>query len=204
MRFVDDLRARRPLLGSFVIELPARATIEAYARSGHDFVVLDLGPDGLMVPGVESAAQAAAVVAAARYAPLGRRGLAPMLRHDGDFAAVDATTAVVLQIEGTGGVAEAAAIAATPGIDAVFIGPYDLSQALGVPGRVDDERVMHAGRTIAEATRPHVCLGVCVADAATARRWRKLGATLFARGTDGQLLLQGLRAAHSGWDELLG
>lgn len=49
-----------------------------------------------------------------------------------------------------------------------------------------------------------MCLGVYVADAATARRWRELGATLFARGTDGQLLLQGLRAAHSGWDELLG
>ncbi|HEY6398421.1 MAG TPA: aldolase/citrate lyase family protein [Solirubrobacteraceae bacterium] len=83
--------------------------------------ILDMAPTGVMVPGVRSAAEAAAVVAAARYHPAGRRGLAPIVRHElqSDPARGveerEAMTTVVVQLEAAEALPEAAAVASTPG-----------------------------------------------------------------------------------------
>ena len=169
--------------------------------------ILDMHPDGVMVPAVSSAAEAEAVVRLARYAPLGARGLAPMVRHAGcvadDYARLDAQTAVVVQVEGLDGLAAAGAIAAAPGIDGVFVGPYDLSQALGVPGRLDHPRVMEAAAEVAEAVRPHAALGVYVSSARAAAPWRELGASFFTHATDGRLLFETCRAVRASWQKAL-
>lgn len=239
------LAGREPLVGTFVIELPTRACVEAHALAGYDFVVLDLEhsdltferlsmlvasaqavglaaivrleagslssmtrvldlhPDGVMVPGVGDADEARAAVRSARFAPLGQRGLAPLVRHaarvGGDFARLDDHVAVILQIEGADAVEHAAAIAAVEGIDAAFVGPYDLSQALGVPGQLGHPAVLAAGARVAEAVLGHAALGVYVSDAPSARPWEQLGASFFTHGTDGQLLLRACRSARASW-----
>ena len=104
---------------------------------------LDRGAAGVQVPHVATAAQAAAIVRAVKYAPLGERGLGTSVRAAGygidlDLAAYLANanreTIVCVQIEDREGLANVAEIAAVPGVDVVFVGPMDLSQALGYPG----------------------------------------------------------------------
>ena len=102
---------------------------------------LDAGAEGVLVPLVETAAEAAEAVAAARFPPKGARSGGGVRPLSGDFARycaqADATTLVGVMIETARGVANAAPIAATPGIDLVFIGTGDLALSLGCFPRVD-------------------------------------------------------------------
>jgi 2-keto-3-deoxy-L-rhamnonate aldolase RhmA len=103
--------------------------------------VLDIGAMGVMLPMVSSAAQAKEIVSAVRYPPAGRRGFGLMDPEDREPAgaaetmrkAQEAILAIV-QIENVEGVAAAAEIAAVDGIDVLWIGQSDLSNALGIPG----------------------------------------------------------------------
>jgi 2-keto-3-deoxy-L-rhamnonate aldolase RhmA len=160
--------------------------------------ILDMGPAGVMVPGVRSAAEAADVVAAARYHPVGRRGLAPIVRHGlrtGSAGAQrsDAATTVVVQLEAADAVHEAAAVAGTEGVDVVFIGPYDLSQSVGHPGELDHADVVTAGHQLADQIAPHAALGVYVERPEQVARWCAAGASFFTLRTDGRIFLDGCR-----------
>jgi 4-hydroxy-2-oxoheptanedioate aldolase len=233
--------ARDELIGSFVIELPARAAIECYSLAGFDFVVLDLehsaidfgvlsmliatckaagvsclvrtpagatssltrildmGPTGAMVPGVRSAAEAAAAVDAARYHPVGRRGLAPIVRHQlqsdpaGGVQAREAETTIVVQLEAAEALPEASAVASLPGVDVVFVGPYDLSQSVGRPGELDHPDVVAAGERLAAAIRAEAALGVYLERPDQIDRWRQAGASFFTLRTDGRIFLDACR-----------
>jgi 4-hydroxy-2-oxoheptanedioate aldolase len=162
--------------------------------------VLDMAPDGVMVPGVRSADEAAAVVEAARYHPGGRRGLAPIVRHalqaDPALGAAgrDAVTAVVVQIEAADALGEAAAVARTPGVDVVFAGPYDLSQSVGHPGELDHPDVVAVGAHLAAEVAPHAALGVYLERPAQLPRWREAGASFFTLRTDGRIFLDACAA----------
>ncbi|MCC5986662.1 MAG: hypothetical protein JJT95_03205 [Pararhodobacter sp.] len=96
---------------------------------------LDAGAEGVIVPLVETAAQAVAVVTAARFPPEGARsagGVRPLMGGFGHYLdRARARTVVAVMIETRAGLADAAAIATTPGIDLVFIGTGDLDLALG-------------------------------------------------------------------------
>ena len=94
----------------------------------------DLGATGVIVPLVESAAQAEAIVRAAKYPPLGRRsagGVRPMLDFNPYAEAANRELLLGVMIETAAGLKNAAAIAAVPGVDLVFIGTGDLSISLG-------------------------------------------------------------------------
>ncbi|NKE46152.1 aldolase [Roseomonas frigidaquae] len=123
--------------------------------------VLDAGALGIMMPLVESAAQARALVAACRYRPQGRRGLAFSVAHDayagGDpaakmAAANDAVLTIAL-VESEAGVAAAAEIAAVPGLDMLWLGHFDLSDSLGIPGRFADPRYRQAAADLRAAAQ---------------------------------------------------
>jgi 2-keto-3-deoxy-L-rhamnonate aldolase RhmA len=162
--------------------------------------VAELAPDAIMCPGVGSADEAREIVTAAKYAPLGQRGVAPMVAYsalpaESRYDLLNERQALILQIEGAAAVEAAAEIAAVPGVDGLFVGTYDLSQSLGIPGQLDDPRVFEAGRGIVDAIPADCTLGVYVQTAEMARDWRGAGATLLAYATDGQLLLAGARAA---------
>lgn len=112
--------------------------------------VLDRGAAGVMVPRVESAQTARAIVEAARYAPLGSRGIAVgAVRGSGYGSQQDYVerssreTVVIAQIESRAGIAAAEAIGATPHLSMIFFGPNDLAGELGGSG-VDDPLVWRA------------------------------------------------------------
>lgn len=160
----------------------------------------DMWPDGLMFPGVETVDQARAIVAAARYYPEGDRGACPMLRYsplprEKRFEHLNTSLALVLQVEGAEGVRNAVEIAMVPGVDAIFVGTYDLSQALGITGAVEDERILDAGRSLRASLPQSVPLGAFVQSPEAAGAWREIGATLIAYGTDAQLFLSACRSA---------
>ena len=115
--------------------------------------VLEAGALGVQVPHVSTAAQAHAAVAAVKYHPLGSRGLAAGTRPAGYgfggsaaeyVEAANRETLVCVQIEDTEGLANLREILAVPGVDVFFVGPSDLAQALGHPGRTDAPEVRAA------------------------------------------------------------
>jgi 4-hydroxy-2-oxoheptanedioate aldolase len=136
---------------STMISVALGANIAPFVRlPGHnprDVVpVLDAGAAGLFVPHVDSVEDAEAVVTACRFPPLGRRGAGPTSRAGrwgraglpGYLSEANGVT-VVAQLESPSAIADGLAIAAVPGIDAVFIGPVDLAVSAGQdPG---DDRV---------------------------------------------------------------
>ena len=108
---------------------------------------LDYGAYGIIVPLISTPADAAAAVAACRYPPRGYRSSGPIrAQHFGGadyLAKADDEIVVIAMIETKEGLANLDAICATPGLDAVYIGPADLSFALGLPPRADNPDPLH-------------------------------------------------------------
>ena len=152
---------------------------------------LDAGADGLIAPLVNSAEVARQVVAWAKYPPEGRRSVGGGRAHgygltfDRYLANANAHIAVVVQIEHVEGARQIEAILAVEGIDAVLVGPYDLSGSLGKPGRVDDPDVQTYIQRVREACIPRgKPLGIFTAEADAARTYIDQGFTLVAVGVD--------------------
>jgi 4-hydroxy-2-oxoheptanedioate aldolase len=158
--------------------------------------VLDIGVAGVMIPRVSSAAEAREVVQAARYDPRGDRGMAPLISYSASpdpQSVVGNSPLVIVQLESRQAIDEAAAIMAVPGLDMVFVGPYDLSQALGQPGNVDSDEVHRVAERIAAAAPANIMLGVYVDNPAWSRDWVDRGFRFQCVGFDGRMLLQGAR-----------
>jgi 4-hydroxy-2-oxoheptanedioate aldolase len=163
---------------------------------------LDIGARSLLVPMVESGAQAEALVRATRYPPDGIRGVGsaigrasrwnrtPDYLHD---CAVD--ICLLLQVESAAGLAEIDAIASTEHVDGVFIGPSDLAAALGHLGDPGHPAVQVAiEQAIASVLAAGKAAGILMADRDLAARYLDLGATFVAVGTDVTILARGAEA----------
>ncbi|MBM7775513.1 4-hydroxy-2-oxoheptanedioate aldolase [Actinokineospora baliensis] len=170
---------------------------------------LETGAAGLLVPQIESAEQARAVAAAARYHPAGTRGLAPYTRNHGfsheDLASSLATAndrmVVGVLVEGPTGVANLAEISRVAGVDIVYVGIYDLSQAVGHPGDLDHPAVREALRTAAREIRAAGrSAGSFARDAAYARLLRESGFTFIAYLADTAALTAHFRAFRTELD----
>ncbi|MFT5447609.1 MAG: 4-hydroxy-2-oxoheptanedioate aldolase [Gammaproteobacteria bacterium] len=122
---------------------------------------LDLGAYGIIVPLVNTAEEAAKAVAACRYMPTGMRSSGPVraMHYGGDGyqAGADDEIVVMAMIETQEGLANLDAICATPGLDAVYIGPADLSYALGMAPRADNPDPTHLATcdTIRDTAHKH-------------------------------------------------
>jgi 2-keto-3-deoxy-L-rhamnonate aldolase RhmA len=187
------------------VEVAGAAAVVRIAAPVEIGRALDAGAAGVLCPDVSSAAEAAEVVAAGRYAPAGTRGAAPMARAARyglrPFAEHHAWTAPLLgvQIEGEAGLAAVEEIIAVPGLDLIFLGPYDLSQRLGVPGEVTHPVVVTAVRDVVSRARAHgVATGVWAPDAVAARAWLDAGVSLVAASNVPVLLAEAARTLRSG------
>ncbi|KVM10910.1 4-hydroxy-2-oxoheptanedioate aldolase [Burkholderia ubonensis] len=158
--------------------------------------VLDLGAQTLLVPMVQSAAEARTAVAATRYPPEGIRGVGSALARAsrwnrvGDYLQrANGEMAVLVQVETRAGLDAIDAIARVDGVDGVFIGPADLAADLGHlgnPGHPDVQAAIdHAIRAIKAAGKAP---GILSADEAAARRYLEAGASFVAVGVDTTLL----------------
>ncbi|MBO9626587.1 MAG: HpcH/HpaI aldolase/citrate lyase family protein [Microbacterium sp.] len=164
--------------------------------------VLDLGAQNLIVPMVSSADEARAAVAATRYPPEGVRGVGSALARSARWNRVDrylqesaAHTALTVQIETAAGVEAAAEIAAVDGVDAIFVGPSDLSASMGLLGQQTHPDVVAAVEhvfTVAKAAGTPV--GVNAFDPAAADGYIAAGADFVAVGADVALLARASEA----------
>ncbi len=164
---------------------------------------LDFGASAVMVPNIKARADAEQAVRAAKYHPEGNRGVCPFTRgarynavdEDPDYyARSNAETAVILQIEAAEGVANLEEILEVGGIDAIFIGPFDLSHFLGIPGKVADTRVLDAFAEIAEiAGRRGIAVGNFPVTLDQAAKYREAGLRFLAYGDDTLVLQRAYR-----------
>ena len=163
--------------------------------------VLDIGAQTLLVPMVESAAQARELVRAMRYPPQGIRGVGSALARasrwnsiDSYLDQADAQMCLLVQIESLQGLANLDAIAAVEGVDGVFIGPADLSASMGHrgnPGHPDVQAAIEDA--IARIRQAGKAAGILSADEKLARRYIELGAGFVAVGVDTTVLMRGLQ-----------
>lgn len=154
---------------------------------------MDAGAMGVMVANVETAEEAREIVSAVKYAPLGRRGLGFGTAHTG-FRAPDpvaymqeanANTTVVCMIESSTGLQNAGQIAATPGVDVLWVGHYDLTQAMGIPGQFEHPRFVEALRhVVAAANHSGKVAGINPGTPEQAREWIGLGFRAVSWSTD--------------------
>lgn len=165
-------------------------------------LVLDAGAQGIIVPSVNSPEQAAQAAAMSRFPPRGSRGVSLSRATDfgrdftGYFARHNDDVLVVVMLEHIDSVAQADAILATPGIDAAFIGPYDLSASMGLAGQLDHPHVLAAQKTILDAcTRHKVAPGIHVVpvDADEVARRIDAGFRFIGCGTDTLFIMHGCR-----------
>jgi 2-keto-3-deoxy-L-rhamnonate aldolase RhmA len=166
--------------------------------------VMDAGALGVMVANVESAEQAKMIVDAVKYAPLGNRGVGIGTAHT-DFLAAPAveyfkesnqSTVIICQIESPAGVKNAEAIAATPGVDLLWVGHFDLSQTMGIPAQFQHPDFLEALRTVVAAGRKHGCrLGIQPSTTEQCEQWLGLGFDVISWSVDSMIYRNALVSA---------
>lgn len=166
--------------------------------------VLDGGAQGVIVPDVETRAQAEAVVRHCRFPPIGRRsvmGLGPALGYNAVPLSelnqtLNAETTVIIMLETASGIENADEIAAVPGIDVLLIGSGDLTTDYGIPGQVDHPRLREAYERVAGACRTHgktLGVGGIRHNVELQGELVRLGARFVIAGTDTNYVLAGAR-----------
>lgn len=163
---------------------------------------LDVGAAGIIVPQVNDAAQARDMIAAAKYSPRGRRGVGLGRAHcygrefESYLGRANTDTVVVLQAESREAIDNIDAIAAIEGVDAILIGPYDLSASLGHIGEVTHPEVRAAIDTVAAACKAAgTRLGIFGISADAVRPYMESGFTLITVGVDSLFLGQAAAGA---------
>lgn len=164
--------------------------------------VLDAGAKTLLVPFVQNADQARAAVAATRYPPEGIRGMAGMSRASrfgtaqNHFGTANGQISVLVQLETPAAIEQLEAIAAVPGVDALFIGPGDLSGAMGMPGQLTHPAVMAAVEdAVKRANKAGRWIGTVGGTPEVVEQYRGFGFDFVAIASDLGLLMRGATAA---------
>lgn len=171
---------------------------------------LDIGAHGIQIPHVSTREEALKAVRAAKYFPLGHRGLSPFTRAGrygldplGHAARANEKTMVVLNIEGIEGLRNLEEILEVEGIDVIFLGPYDLSQSLGKPGRVEDPEVIAAIRSGAEMSRARgIACGSFAKDMNYMEMLIKAGIQYLTYSVDSEVLLSTFRSLKESFSQL--
>lgn len=170
----------------------------------HATRALDGGAQGIVVPHVDDVETARQMVENVRYAPLGKRSLYGALPQAGFeahplpdlMAALNASTYLVLMIESPEGVANADAIAAIEGVDALLIGTSDLTAEMGIPGQLDHPDVVAAYETVIAACHKHGKTpgmgGVYAPD--VMKRYVDMGMRLILAGSEFSFMMSAARA----------
>lgn len=153
---------------------------------------LDLGAAGIQIPQINDRKSAEEAMRNAKFYPDGQRGVCRYVRAAG-YSSVDKSqyfkeansAMVILQIEGIQGIQNLDDILSVPGIDIIFIGPYDLSQSLGIPGNVHHPKVIEKMRIIIDkANASGISVGTFVDTPKDALYWKSLGIKYIANSVD--------------------
>ncbi len=158
--------------------------------------LMDAGALGVMVGNVETPEQAKYIVDSVKYAPLGRRGVGLGGAHTDYvvpdpvqyFAESNASSVVICQIESPKGVANAEAIAATPGVDILWVGHFDLSTSMGIPGQFQHPDFLNSLKQVVDAANKHgKRLGIQPGNVEYLDQWLGLGFNVISWNVDSAL-----------------
>jgi 4-hydroxy-2-oxoheptanedioate aldolase len=163
--------------------------------------ILDAGATGIMFPQLTEKEEAGLAAQSMYYPPKGIRGMAKMVRATGfgtypdDYIAnLDRTLINIIQIETIEALQNIDSIASTEGVDVLFVGPNDLSLALGVFGQLQHPSYQQAIRSVAEAAkRVNKTAGVLLQDMREYEMYSTLGYRFLACGADGTFVTRGAR-----------
>jgi len=190
-----------------VSAIGAGITPIARVSSHHPFQaarILDAGAQGVMIPHIENAAEAQAIVDNLRFPPLGRRsayGTGPSLRYaamgQGEVNAfLNEHELLIAMLETPEAIEHADAIAAIPGIDVVHIGSLDVSNLMGIPAAYRDKRMVAVFEQVAAVCRKHgkaMGVGGARGDFALQRDLIQLGVRYLTAGSDVSYLMSAAR-----------
>lgn len=183
-------------LTSHIMALKATKTLAIVRVEGADSKTigkaLDLGADGIQVPSVSNAVEAQKALMQAKFFPEGQRGVCRFVRA-ADYSDKERSmyfneanqNLMIIQLEGQEGLTNFQEIVALKGIDIIFIGPYDLSQSLGVPGQIEHPLVTHKiEEMIGLAQKNNVTLGTFCDTYSQLKKWKNLGIAYLAYSVD--------------------
>ena len=153
---------------------------------------LDIGALGVQVPQVRDALQARQIVKSSRFHPYGMRGVCRFVRaaeysrmDRKDYFESSKELLVIVQLEGAEAIANLDEILDVDGIDVLFVGPYDLSQSLGVPGEVESEIVIEKMKSIIEKAKAKgKVIGTFVDNMKMLNLWRSVGVQYMSYSVD--------------------
>jgi 2-keto-3-deoxy-L-rhamnonate aldolase RhmA len=164
--------------------------------------VLDIGARGVMVPRVETRAQAEEIVAQLKYAPAGRRGVALGVAHDlyraggtEFFNQANEDTVVILLLETAKAFENLDDIVSVPGVDIAWMGHYDLTVSMGIPAQFEHSRFLEAMDALVSSCHRHgVAPGFLPATPEGAAHWIRKGFRALSLGSDIGVLINGIRS----------
>lgn len=163
---------------------------------------LDIGAAGVIVPQVNSAAEAEKIISFCKYPPEGKRGMGVSraskygLELAEYIGSANDDTAVVLQAEHKDAVKNIEEIVRVEGLDAILVGPFDLSASYGKPGDLSDPEVLSAIDTVTETCKKAgLTLATAVAGSTDARQYIDKGYTLVSAGVDAMHLTNSSKQA---------
>jgi len=164
---------------------------------------LDIGAGGVEVPQIGTKEDALRLVRSAKFAPRGSRGVCRFVRA-ADYSASDRykyfeeankETITVPHIEGTKGISNLKEILSVEGLDIVFVGPYDLSQSLNIPGQVEDSRVVEKMREVVNmCKKSRLAVGTFVDDFKAAKKWIAQGVQYISFSVDVGIFYEACRS----------
>lgn len=153
---------------------------------------LDIGAYGIQVPQIKTAEEAEKVVKYSKFYPYGMRGVCRFVRA-ADYSNMDRyeyfestkDLLIILQLEGVQAIENLDEILEVQGVDILFIGPYDLSQSLGIPGQVNNKIVVDEMKNIVEkAKKKNKVIGTFVDTPEDLKMWRELGLQYLSYSVD--------------------
>lgn len=154
---------------------------------------LDIGAQGVEIPQINCKDDAVQAVNSVKYSPQGLRGVCRYVRAANYssmnkfryFESANKETMIIIHIEGIKGINNLNEILSVSGIDVVFIGPYDLSQSLGIPGEIDDPLVEEKMQEVVlKCIQQNVAVGTFADDVQAAKKWVSLGVQYMSFSVD--------------------
>jgi 4-hydroxy-2-oxoheptanedioate aldolase len=180
-----------------VAKMPAMVRVPGHGAEGIASA-LDSGAQGILVPRINSALEAAAVVSAFRYPPQGKRGAGPgrstlygaaVMQY---VAKANESLLLAVQVESAEAVENIESIVKVEGIDLIFIGPFDLSISLGLTSPEDQGRLFEVIRHVISVCRDAgMPAGLFRLSPVDVKSWVAAGATFFIIGSDAIFLASG-------------
>ena len=158
---------------------------------------LDSGAAGLLVPMVNTADQAKEIMTYAKYPPMGERGVALSRAHSSYgrpnaaeyLNQANQTTFIAVQAESPQAIENLESIASTPGVDAIFVGPADLSVGMGIPGQITHPKEVEAIEKVLAICQKHdVVPGIHMSKRETLKNWIRRGMRFVTFSSDVDLL----------------